>query len=150
MASRAKVPARTTATGGKAGRRTPAGPPRGLLNRPTPLQGRPTTRGNRGGAGGTRTRAPASRADLPRHRRFPFPERERGRERSRARQSSTGAVFRAGEDDTSREEALLQRMTQVAAEENPALATLNEVLHGTPQSHMTATWSQHRTQKTRT
>ena len=56
----------------------------------------------------------------------------------------------AGEDDTNREEALLQRMTQVAAEENPALATLNEVLHGTPQSHMTATWSQHRTQKTRT
>jgi hypothetical protein len=67
-------------------------------------KGRPTTRGKRGGAGGTRTRAPASRANPPRHCRSPSPERERGRERSRARQSSTagnngGARRGAGGDN---------------------------------------------------
>ena len=34
----------------------------------------------------------------------------------------------AGEDDTNREEALLQRMTQVAAEENPALGGRERIL----------------------
>ena len=34
----------------------------------------------------------------------------------------------AGEDDTNREEALLQRMTQVAAEENPALGGRDRIL----------------------